>query len=532
MERLERNRGPWMRHCEDLAWLMRPSRVGFVSDVTAGERRSDDIYDGTPMRAARALANAMSAMLRPEGEQWIHIRAEDADETDETRAWLDAAEEKLIRAIYNPHARFRQAMGEADLDLTVFGQAVVYTGRSRSLNRLHFRSLHLKDSVVGWDDEGNPDTLFRRHRYTLRQAIKRFTLPALSPGLREQARKEAALDEEHCFVHAVVPNPSGREGAALARNLPISGEWFEEEAKHTVERSGFHEFPFAVPRWDTASGEDTGRSPGMIALPDAATLQAMGETILIAGQRAAAPPLMAPNDGSFDAINTFPDAISYYDVETATEMRGNPIFPLESGHNLPITRDMQQDIREQVREAFFRNVFNLPVPGTDMTATEVLERKEEFIREIGPVFGRLESDYIAPIVERAFMIMLRSGSFGAVPEELAGANIRFEFESPVKRIRQQAEATSAKIWAQETAAMAPVRPDITDNIDFDGLARFTADALNLPERVQTPVRQMRADRQMRAEAEREAAQREAVAQEAAIAKEAAAAGESVARAMA
>ena len=58
---------------------------------------------------------------------------------------------------------------------------------------------------------------------------------------------------------------------ALARNLPFADLVIEVDAKHQVAEAGFHEMPYIVPRWDTSSGEDYGRSPGMIALPDASS---------------------------------------------------------------------------------------------------------------------------------------------------------------------------------------------------------------------------------------------------------------------
>ncbi len=503
----------WLQHWEDLARVMVPRRLGFVSQVNPGQRNTEEIFDGTAMRAARGLANAMAQMLRPEGEQWFFIRAaEDVlNEIDEARAWLADSEQKLMDAMFNPKARFRQAVGEADLDLVVLGTCVLFIGRSRNLRHLTFQTMHLKNSSVAYDDEGNPDTLFNSHWFTLRQAELKFGRENLSEQTRRKldGKDDAALEEKARFLHAVTPRPNGDPDALFARNLPFAEEWIELDAKKRVQEAGFHEFPFAVGRWDTSSGENYGRSPGMIALPDAQTSQAMGETILVAGQRQADPPLFAPNDGSFDALNTIPGGIAYYDVETAQQLRGNPFFPLETGGNLPISRDMQQDVREQIEAAFFKNVFNLPVEGPQMTATEILERKEEFIREIGPVFGRLESDYLAPIVERAFAIMLRAGSFAPVPEVLQGQDVRFEYESPVKKIREQAEAAAARLWATEMFEYSQFKEEAADLVNIDGLGRFGAQALNLPQQVVTPREEVEQIRQQRAEAQQ--AQAEALA---------------------
>ena len=343
--------------------------------------------------------------------------------------------------------------------------------------------------------------MFLKRRMTARQMESRFGRDKLSERTRDRADKSP--DDKIDVLHAVIPRNESKPKALLARNLPIADLWVEIEAQHELSVGGFHEFPFIVPRWDTSSGEDYGRSPGMIALPDADTLQAMGETILIAGQRAADPPLFAPNDGSFDAVNSFPGGLSYYDVETAVAVRGNPFFPLETGTNLPVSRDMQQDTRLQIMAAFFKNVLNLPVEGPQMTATEVNQRKEEFIRELGPIFGRLETDYTAPMVERAFMIMLRAGAFNPIPEGLQGQNIRFEYDSPVKKIRQQIEAASTRLWVQEMLTIGQVRQETVDLVNFDEYGRFTAEAVGVPRKIVNGKDQVQQIREIRQQAMQE-----------------------------
>jgi len=269
---------------------------------------------------------------------------------------------------------------------------------------------------------------------------------------------------------------------------------------------GFHEMPYMIPRMDTVPGEGYGRSPGMIALPDANTLQAMGETILVAGQRAADPPIMAPNDGSFSEANTFPGGITYYDVNAAQAVRGNPLFTMPTGANLPITRDMQRDVREQVGMAFFRDRFNLPVGGPEMTATEIIERREEFLREAGPLFSRLEAEYIAPLVERSFAIMLRAGGFAEIPPSLQGRNVNFEYESPLKLIREKMDAQIATLFKMEVAETAQINPDAIDLFDIDAYLRFQARANRVPTTLVRRAEDVDALRQARAKAQQEASQ--------------------------
>ena len=505
-------------HWDDLARVMLPRRMGFTTTPIEGERRTDDIYDGTPMQAARGLANAIGGMMRPSGIPQIQMRADDdaSNNLGEVQDWLADSTDRFLNAYSNPKARYLQVAPEIDQDLVVFGTAVEFIGESKNRNNLLFQSLHLKDVTPFFSEDGGVEGVFHKRTLTARQLADRYGEKSLSDATRQCLKDNP--DKKIDCLHAVIPRKEYKAGSMLARNLPIADLWLEIDAKHPIFTGGFHEFPFIVPRWETSSGEDLGSSPGMIALPDADTLQAMGETILIAGQRAADPPLFAPNDGSFDAINTFPSGISYYDVETATAMRGNPFFPLESGTNLPITRDMQLDVRQQVFAAFYRNVLNLPVAGPAMTATEIIQRKEEFIREIGPMYGRYDTEKTAPEAERAFMVMLRAGGFAPIPKALQGKNVVFEYDSPVKRIRKQIEAAAARQWAAGIIELGQFKPEALDLINEDELGRFEAESLVIPHKIVNSRETVAAIREARLAAQQQQQEAAAAAMAADVAK--------------
>ena len=93
-----------------------------------------------------------------------------------------------------------------------------------------------------------------------------------------------------------------------------------------------------MPRWDTASGELYGRSPAMLALPDANSLQEMGKPLLVAGHKAPDPPLLAADDSILGAIKTFPGGITYFDAEAARSLGRLPVTPLTTGANIPLGR--------------------------------------------------------------------------------------------------------------------------------------------------------------------------------------------------
>ncbi|MCH7487398.1 MAG: head-tail adaptor, partial [Proteobacteria bacterium] len=164
-------------------------------------------------------------------------------------------------------------------------------------------------------------------------------------------------------------------------------------------------------------------------------------------------------------------------------------------------REMQNDVREQIFAAFFRNVLNLPIDAPSMTATEVLERKDEFIRTIGPVFGRLEADYNTPVVERSFRILMRAGAFPEAPEILNGRDVRFEYASPVEQARMQIESAGFARHLELMAPLAAMQPEIWDNYDGDEIARDGPSVHGFPSRYVRPRKDVEAARQARAQAQ-------------------------------
>ena len=117
-----------------------------------------------------------------------------------------------------------------------------------------------------------------------------------------------------------------------------------------------------------------------------------------------------------------------------------------------------------------------------MTATEVLERREEFIRTAGPAFEALESDYTAPMVERAFNIVMRGGGFPPPPDALRGRGVRFTFVSPVEQARKQTEAAGMARFFELVAPLVQFQPEIMDNLDGDEIVRDAPDVSGMPRR--------------------------------------------------
>jgi len=198
------------------------------------------------------------------------------------------------------------------------------------------------------------------------------------------------------------------------------------------------------------------------------------------GQKAVDPPLLVASDSVKGTLHQQPGRATYFDAQAAKALGRVPIMPLVTGANIPLGREMQADVRNMVWAAFFRDLLRLPTDGPQMTATEIVERKREFLQTIGPVFGRLEPSYPAVIVERSFNILMRANALPPMPAVLEGAQVRFEYSSPIEKLRKQVDALAVTQWFADLAPMAEADITVLDNVDGDAAARFFAEARGVP----------------------------------------------------
>ena len=497
-EALKTERSNWLDHWQDLAEIFLPNRADITSERSPGERRMERVFDSVPMLARRGLSSTIGGLLMPRTKPWVVVSTGDdkLDEVSEVRAWLEIVNERLWRSIYNPLSNFTERSNEIDDDLVTFGTGCLLILQGRG--RLNFRALHIKRVTFATDQDGQIDTIFVEMDRTVSQLIKEYGIDSLDGRTAEMAREGGkSLDKKVKLVWAVVPREDARIGSPFATDMPWAEYVIDKDSEHVIKEWGFAEFPAAIPRWDTRSEERYGRSPAMLALPDANTLQQMGKTNLIAGQKAASPPLLVNSDSVFGTPRMFPDGITYWSKFQSGDRSTRPVEPLFTGANIPLTREMQGDFREQIFAAFFRNVFNLPVDSPRMTATEILERKDEFLRTVGPVFGRLQDSYPAVIARRSFRILLRVGAFPPPPEILRARRIRFELISPTEQARKQIEAAGFSRGLELLAPIGTAQPEVYDNFDGDEIARDIPELFGAPKRWLRPVNDVAAIRQQR-----------------------------------
>jgi hypothetical protein len=460
-ERLFSDRLPLLSLWQSIADNFYPERAEFTASRSLGDDFAAHLSTSYPILARRDLGNAFSSMLRPAGQQWFNMGLEMEDREDNAaKRWLEWATGVQFRAMHDRSSGFVRATKEGDQDFAAFGQCVLSAELNRRGDGLLFRNWHLRDVTWCENADGVIDTVRRRWEPTARD------LNALFRGnVSEQTKR--CLDKEPYkkipCIHAVIPSEEYEAPAGKKRpRQPFVSIYYEADTGHVLEEKPLWQLGYIIPRWQTVSGSQYAYSPATVAaLPDARLIQAMTLTLLEAGEKAVNPPMLAVQEAIRSDVAIFAGGITWVDAEY-DERLGEVLRPLtQDKSGIPLGIDMQRDARDMIAQAFFLNKLNLPIMAGDMTATEVSQRVQEYIRNALPLFEPMEPEYNGALCEAAFDLLLRGGAFGSVqdmPQSLRGQDVRFRFESPLREASGKQKAQTflqAKGLLAEAVALDP-----------------------------------------------------------------------------
>jgi hypothetical protein len=483
--KLVTQRQTWESHWQEVADYMMPRKADVTKQRSKGDKRSELIFDSSPLHAVELLSASLHGMLTNPSTPWFSLRFKNVDtgDADEANEWLQDTTEKMYDAFNR--SNFQQEIFELYHDLITFGTASMFIEEDAD-DIVRFSTRHIGEIYISENNKGRIDTVFRKFKISARAAIQQFGEKNVSNTLRGVAMKDPY--EEVTILHVVYPRENYDPKKKDAKNMPFASCYIELDNKHEISQSGFNEFPYVVPRYLKASFEIYGRSPAMTALPDVKMLNEMSKTTIKAAQKQVDPPLLVPDDGFILPVRTVPGGLNFYRAGTRDR-----IEPLNIGANNPLGLNMEEQRRNAIRDTFYVNQLMMQ-NGPQMTATEVVQRNEEKMRLLGPVLGRLQSELLRPLIDRTFAILLRKKIFRQAPQFLAGQDIQIEYVSPLAKAQRSSELQSIMRAIEIFGSLAQISP-VFDHINIDNLVTHLADIVGVPAKVLNSKSEVNAIRQ-------------------------------------
>ena len=507
LDKLEADRGTWESHWQEILDYVMPRKAEITFLRSRGEKRTEVLFDSTAITANNLLAASLQGTLTSPSLPWfsLKLRDDDANKVRDVQIWLEDTARRMY-AVFN-ESNFNTEVHEMYLDLCSVGTSAIFVEEANEgflQGGLHFNTLHIAEYFIQENSTGRVDTLYRKYKMTARQAVQEFGEDNVGTKIKEAIK--AKPDAQFNFIHAVEPTPDYERSVGMKSKtkLPFHSCHVCFEDKMVVRVGGYNEFPYLVPRWSKATGEIFGRSPSYNALPDIKTLNKAVEIGLKAWAKAIDPPLLVTDDGVIGRVRMTPAGITVVRSDTA-------IKPLQIGSNWQITDLKENQLRTAIRQAYYSDQLQLQ-EGPQMTATEVQVRYELMQRLLGPTLGRFQTEFLNPLIERVFGIMLRSDALTPRPSEMEGMSMDIEYVGPLARSQRMEEAIAVERLYQLAMQVVQVDPTVMDVIDHEQAIRMRATLLGVPKTVLRGEDEVAEIREQRAAAQQQA-QEQAMAQQ-------------------
>ena len=497
---LESDRATWEDHWQDILDYVMPRKADISFVRAKGTKRTEVLYDSTAITANNLLAASLQGTLTSPSLPWFHLKLRDKElnENRDVQLWLEDSARRMYDTFNE--SNFNTEVHELYLDLCSVGTGSMFVEEGNNgfeTEGIHFNTLHIAEYFIQENINGQVDTLYRKYKLTARQAIEEFGEDNLGEKILEASKNKP--DKMFNFIHAVEPTKDYERALRKANTkLPFHSCHVCVEDKMVVRTGGYNEFPYLVPRWAKATGEIFGRSPSYNALPDIKTLNKAVEIGLKAWAKAIDPPLLVQDDGVIGRVRMTPAGITVVRNDGA-------IKPLQIGSNWQITDMKETQLRTAIRQAYYSDQLQLQ-EGPQMTATEVQVRYELMQRLLGPTLGRFQSEFLNPLIERTFGIMLRAGALMPEPDIIKGQQIDVEYVGPLARSQRMEESVAIERLYGLAMNVVQVDPTIMDNINHDEAIRLRATLLGVPKTILRGRDEVEELREQRAEQQQAMAQ--------------------------
>lgn len=472
---MESKRGIWEKHWEEVAQTVLPYySTSFYTqgNTVPGAQRGQNQYDVTANAALWKFAAAMESMLTPANNKWHRMRHPDQNlmKRRDVQLWFDQVNDAMFYYRYSPHSGYQANQHDGYVSIGAFGTSCIFTDEYHDPMRpgvkgLRYRNVHLGELFFAANFQGQIDKVYRRFKMTLRQIAQKWGQDALPETHRNQLKDKP--ENEVQVIHIVKPNPKFSPKTLDSKAYRYASYYVLREATHLLSEGGYRCMPYSTARYLTAPGELYGRSPAMNVLPSIKMLNEEKKTLIKQGHRAVDPVLLAHDDGILDGFSLKPGAVNYGGVNAD----GRPLVHALPVGNVAIGKEIMDDERYAINDAFLVTLFQILIQTPQMTATEVLERAREKGALLSPTMGRFQAESLGPMVEREFDLLMWQNLIPPPPPALieAGAEYQVEYDAPLNRAMRSDEAAGTMRtlqWAAEIAAQTQ-DPSAMDWFDVD-----------------------------------------------------------------
>ena len=475
----------WTDVWEECYDYVLPQRESFFQESNGG-RRTENIYDETAVVGLPKFASRLQlGFFPPNGRAFKLAPGPELPKEYHSRSLnqeLDRITELLHEGLRN--SNFNSEFHEGLQDLGI-GTMNLLVESGRFVGDLHFTSVPptniavlpgAMDSITDWFRWNHEcDITDVKHRYP----YAKFTDRMKQVQQRDPRRKTK-------IIEATIYDSADRFKDEY--NYYLISETDKEILFKSVLK-GQGSVPWVTTRWSKSGFEVWGRGPLLQAMPAIKTLGLTVQLILENAEMAIAGSYVYDDDGVFN-----PDNITIQPGTFIPRSPGSNIDSLQSPARFDVGQLIIEDMRRNVRKALFIDELDTrPNAKTPLSATEVSERLADVARDMGAVAGRMQKEFLQPLVQRIIAIYTQQGLID-IPK-VDGKELRIVPVSPLLRAQDQQDVSDFVRFQQTVAGT--FGPEITPALyNQEQVIKFLADKFGISEELLANKQQVESNIQM------------------------------------
>ena len=473
---------------------------------TENDWRRRQLFDSTAVIANQNLAANIHANVTNPLIRWFNVRFRQSSMNDlhEAKMWVQEVAELIYLALQE--SNFNLEANELYLDLTSFGTSFMAEEAIEddigAFKELAFECLPIYESFFDSDINGEVINYYRLMNWTPLQMVEKFGEEGVTQNIRDKAATAFGGTMREQVVYAIFkrdefdPATTSTMQVLAPDARPYGYKYFLYASSEMLgEEGGYYEMPIYVPRWRKAAGSMWGHSPAMVCISDVLTLNQLVELILTAAEKVVDPPILTTRRGVFGDVDLRAGG-------QTTVAALNAIAPFESKARFDVSHLQKQELQNSINKTFFMDQLQLK-ESPAMTATEVNARVQLMQRLLGPTLGRIQSDWLDPLIERTFKILYRYGQLPRIPDVVTkgGAELEIEYLGTMARAQRYDEVAATERWLGNITAMSEKFQDVTDVVNSDQAARDMGLSMGVPAKYMNSRDQVKVTRNSRKQVE-------------------------------
>jgi hypothetical protein len=436
------------------------------------------IYDATAVQAHIQLAASIHGSATNPAIRWFDFQWRDPKLRDnyEAQVWIEAAGKRVYDELQD--SNFNLEANNVYRNLASFATAAITEEPNADMGSkwagVTFTSVPIKQVYFEPDDKGQCVNFYRFLQWPASKLVAKFSYEKCPENIQKAYDKRSTETFDVIFCVFRRHDKAKVRGKLLKpEDRPYGWSYVMRSDGSSIDDGGYYEMPAYVVRWELTDESMWGNGPAHYALADILTLNQLVELDLRSREKVIDPAILYGERALLNTLDLGPGA------QNACR-DPSQIKAFESAARFDAVESTIVRLQQAVRKYFYIDQLELK-ESPAMTATEVQVRYEMMQRLLASTMSRLKEDFLDPLIQRTFNLLLRAGELGDIPEGAADYDI--SYVGPLSRSMKFDQSASIERWITQLQLIAQMGGEATKVLlvpDYDKIARSAALQLNLP----------------------------------------------------